>query len=116
MTFKTTIGASSSKWLSPTPTKPSNRSKSLFSICWAPKPSEENRLITYLDKFAREGLGAQQILNKLFDRLDGFVGVSDHHLEDDASMVVLKVNEELPFPKLPEWTSWQLVILLLYLY
>ena len=55
---------------------------------------DENRLITFLDKFAKEGLGAKQILNKLFERLDGFVGVSDHHLEDDASMVVLKVNEE----------------------
>ncbi|WP_269609197.1 PP2C family protein-serine/threonine phosphatase [Prochlorococcus marinus] len=54
---------------------------------------DENRLITFLDKFAREGLGAKQILNKLFERLDGFVGVSDHQLEDDASMVVLKVNE-----------------------
>ncbi len=55
---------------------------------------DENRLISFLDKFAREGLGAKQILNKLFERLDGFVGVSDHHLEDDASMVVLKINEE----------------------
>jgi len=55
---------------------------------------DEKRLIDFLDKFAREGLGAKQILNKLFDRLDGFVGVSDQHLEDDASMVVLKVNEE----------------------
>ncbi len=55
---------------------------------------DENRLITFLDKFAREGLGAKQILNKLFERLDSFVGVSDQHLEDDASMVVLKVNEE----------------------
>ena len=54
---------------------------------------DENRLITFLDKFAKEGLGAKQILNKLFERLDGFVGVSDHHLEDDASMVVLKVKE-----------------------
>ena len=54
---------------------------------------DENRLMTFLDKFAREGLRAKQILNKLFDRLDGFVGVSDKHLEDDASMVVLKVNE-----------------------
>ena len=59
---------------------------------------DENRLITFLDRFAREGLGAQQILNRLFDRLDGFVGVGDHHLEDDASMVVLKVNEELMLP------------------
>ena len=61
---------------------------------------EENRLITFLDKFAREGLGAQQILEKLFERLDGFVGIGDHHLEDDASMVVLKVNEELTLPVL----------------
>ena len=61
---------------------------------------EENRLITFLDKFAREGLGAQQILEKLFERLDGFVGLGDHHLEDDASMVVLKVNEELTLPVL----------------
>ena len=59
---------------------------------------DENRLITFLDRFASEGLGAQQILNKLFERLDGFVGVGDHHLEDDASMVVLKVNEELTLP------------------
>ena len=58
---------------------------------------DENRLITFLDKFAREVLGAKQILNKLFERLDGFVGGSDHHLEDDASMVVLKVNEDQPF-------------------
>jgi len=61
---------------------------------------DETRLITFLDKFAREGLGAKQILNKLFERLDGFVGVSDHHLEDDASMVVLKVNEESTLPEL----------------
>ena len=61
---------------------------------------EENRLIKFLDKFAREGLGAQQILEKLFERLDGFVGIGDHHLEDDASMVVLKVNEELTLPVL----------------
>jgi len=60
---------------------------------------DENRLITFLERFASEGLGAQQILNKLFERLDGFVGVGDHHLEDDASMVVLKVNEELTLPE-----------------
>jgi len=63
---------------------------------------DENRLITFLDKFAREGLGAKQILNGLFERLDGFVGVGDHHLEDDASMVVLKVNEELTLPELTQ--------------
>ncbi len=59
----------------------------------------ENRLITLLGKFANEGLGAQQILNKLFKRIDGFVGV-DHQLEDDASMIVLKVDEELTLPEL----------------
>tara|TARA_B100000965_G_scaffold381371_1_gene378755 strand:- start:367 stop:1770 length:1404 start_codon:yes stop_codon:yes gene_type:complete len=63
---------------------------------------DENRLITFLDRFAREGLGAQQILNRLFERLDGFVGVGHHHLEDDASMVVLKVNEELTLPELTQ--------------
>ena len=63
---------------------------------------DENRLITFLDRFAREGLGAQKILNKIFERLDGFVGVGDHHLEDDASMVVLKVNEELTLPELTQ--------------
>ncbi len=61
---------------------------------------DENRLITFLDRFAREGLGAQQILKRLFERLDGFVG--DNHLEDDASMVVLKVNEELTLPELTQ--------------
>ena len=60
---------------------------------------DENRLITLLGRFASEGLGAQQILNKLFVRIDGFVG-GDHQLEDDASMVVLKVNEELTLPEL----------------
>ena len=58
---------------------------------------DENRLISFLDKFARQGLGAKEILKKLFERLDGFVGVSDHHLEDDASIVVLKVNEDQRF-------------------
>ncbi len=62
---------------------------------------DENRLIALLDQFARDGLGAQKILNKLFKRLDGFVGV-DHQLEDDASMVVLKVNEELTLPELSQ--------------
>ncbi len=61
---------------------------------------DESRLITYLDKFASEGLGAKQILNKLFERLDSFVGVSDHHLQDDASMVVLKVDDESTLPEI----------------
>ncbi len=57
----------------------------------------EERLITTLEESCRSGLGAQEILNKLFARLDRFVGI-DHQLEDDASMVLLKVNEELTLP------------------
>ena len=60
---------------------------------------DENRLTTSFSKYASEGLGAQQILHKLFKRIDGFVGL-DHQLEDDASMVVLKVNEEITLPEL----------------
>ena len=37
------------------------------------------------------------ILNTLFERLDRFVG-SDRQLEDDASMVVLKVPEAVTLP------------------
>jgi sigma-B regulation protein RsbU (phosphoserine phosphatase) len=48
----------------------------------------------------RSGLGAQGILDQLFGRLDRFVG-SDRQLEDDASMVVLKVREEVRLPALP---------------
>lgn len=60
---------------------------------------DESRLATFLADFAKAGFGAQEILDKLFKRLDGFVGV-DNHLEDDASMVVLKVNEEFTLPEL----------------
>jgi len=58
---------------------------------------DEVRLIKILDQASRSGLSAQGILEKLFKRLDGFVG-KDHCLEDDASMVVLKVNDDLKLP------------------
>ncbi|WP_320668369.1 PP2C family protein-serine/threonine phosphatase [Prochlorococcus sp. MIT 1307] len=58
---------------------------------------DEPRLIKSLEESCRNGLGAQEILNKLFARLDHFVGI-DHQLEDDASMVLLKVNDELTLP------------------
>ena len=48
----------------------------------------------------REGLAAQAVLERLFARLDRFVG-PDHHLEDDASLVVLKVRDEISLPPLP---------------
>ena len=60
---------------------------------------DESRLLRILEESCRSGLGAQAILNQLFTRLDRFVGL-DHHLEDDASMVVLKVDEALMLPSL----------------
>ena len=61
---------------------------------------DETRLIRLLESSCRSGLGAQGILDQLFMRLDRFVGV-DHQLEDDASMVVLKVPEEVTLPSVP---------------
>jgi sigma-B regulation protein RsbU (phosphoserine phosphatase) len=61
---------------------------------------DEDRLMRALQSACRSGIGAQGILDQLFARLDRFVG-PDRHLEDDASMVVLKVREELMLPSLP---------------
>jgi phosphoserine phosphatase RsbU/P len=61
---------------------------------------DEERLVRAFHGGCRAGLGAQAILDQLFARLDRFVG-SDRHLEDDASMVVLKVREEVMLPSLP---------------
>ena len=61
---------------------------------------DEARLTTQLQTVCRSGVGAQAILDHLFERLDRFVG-ADRHLDDDASMVVLKVREELLLPSLP---------------
>ena len=61
---------------------------------------DEERLVGAFQAAARAGLGAQGILDQLFARLDRFVG-TDRQLEDDASMVVLKVREEVMLPPLP---------------
>jgi sigma-B regulation protein RsbU (phosphoserine phosphatase) len=61
---------------------------------------DEERLVRAFQAACRSGLGAQGILDQLFGRLDRFVG-SDRQLEDDASMVVLKVREEVRLPALP---------------
>ena len=58
---------------------------------------DEARLIRVLEAACRSGLGSQGILDYLFKRLDRFVG-ADRQLEDDASMVVLKVHEEVMLP------------------
>jgi sigma-B regulation protein RsbU (phosphoserine phosphatase) len=60
---------------------------------------EETRLHNAFQAACRSGLDAQGILDQLFARLDRFVG-SDHRLEDDASMVVLKVRDEVMLPPL----------------
>ena len=60
---------------------------------------DEARLISILEDSCKNSLGAQEILDRLFSRLDRFVGI-DHQLEDDASMVLLKVDEDLMLPTL----------------
>ena len=54
----------------------------------------------HLQTACQDGMGAQGILDQLFGRLDRFVG-TERQLDDDASMVVLKVREELRLPVLP---------------
>ncbi len=62
---------------------------------------EEERLRRSLQLASRAGLGAQGILDQLFARLDRFVGAG-RQPQDDASMVVFKVREELMLPPLPQ--------------
>ena len=54
---------------------------------------EEHRLIDQFKTACHGDLGAQEILDLLFARLDRFVG-ADRQLEDDASMVVLTVGDQ----------------------
>ncbi|MEX0588903.1 MAG: PP2C family protein-serine/threonine phosphatase [Cyanobium sp.] len=61
---------------------------------------DEARLVRHLQAACCSGIGAQGILDQLFSRLDSFVG-ADRQLDDDASMVVLKVREQLMLPSLP---------------
>jgi sigma-B regulation protein RsbU (phosphoserine phosphatase) len=61
---------------------------------------DEPRLVEALQSACRAGAGAQAILEHLYARLDRFVG-SDRPQEDDASMVVLKVRDEVMLPHLP---------------
>ncbi len=61
---------------------------------------DEHRLIRALDAACHTDGAAQVILDQLFTRLDRFVG-ADRQLEDDASLVVLKVREEVMLPSLP---------------
>ncbi|WP_341885595.1 PP2C family protein-serine/threonine phosphatase [Synechococcus sp. UW140] len=60
---------------------------------------DEERLMRALLAICKLGVGAQEILDQLFARLDRFVGAG-RQLEDDASVVVLKVKEEVVLPSL----------------
>ncbi len=64
----------------------------------------EKRLISLLDESANKFLTAKEILENLFKRLDRFVG-ENHHLEDDASMVVMKVNDAVKLPSVNNSTA-----------
>jgi sigma-B regulation protein RsbU (phosphoserine phosphatase) len=61
---------------------------------------EEHRLINQFQTACHGDLGAQEILNLLFARLDRFVG-ADRQLDDDASLVVLKVGDQQVLASLP---------------
>jgi sigma-B regulation protein RsbU (phosphoserine phosphatase) len=61
---------------------------------------DEPRLMRALDGVCRTAGGAQAILEQIFARLDRFVG-ADRQLDDDASLVVLKVCEGVMLPSLP---------------
>ncbi len=52
---------------------------------------DEERLIKTLTKLCKQSYTSQEILNKLFKRLDDFNG-QNRHLEDDASMVIFQLK------------------------
>ena len=52
---------------------------------------DEERLIKTLSKLCKQSSTSQEILNKLFKKLDEFTG-QNRHLEDDASIVILQLR------------------------
>ena len=52
---------------------------------------EEVRLIKTLTKLCKQSYTSQEILNKIFKKLDDFTG-QNRHLEDDASIVVFQLK------------------------
>ncbi|ABB49072.1 serine phosphatase [Prochlorococcus marinus str. MIT 9312] len=52
---------------------------------------DEERLIKTLTKLCKQSYTSQEILNKIFKKLDDFTG-QNRHLEDDASMVIFQIN------------------------
>ena len=52
---------------------------------------DEERLIKIVSKLCKKSYSSQEILNKIFRKLDDFTG-QNRHLEDDASIVVFQVR------------------------
>ncbi len=52
---------------------------------------DEERLIKTLTKLCKQSFTSQEILNKIFKKLDDFTGLN-RHLEDDASMVIFQLK------------------------
>ena len=52
---------------------------------------DEERLIKTFTKLCKQSYSSQEILNKLFKKLDDFTGLN-RHLEDDASMVIFQLK------------------------
>ena len=52
---------------------------------------DEERLIKTLTKLCKQSYTSQDILNKIFKKLDDFTG-QNRHLEDDASMVIFQLK------------------------
>ena len=52
---------------------------------------DEDRLIKTLTKLCKQSYTSQEILNKIFKKLDDFTG-QNRHLEDDASMVIFQLK------------------------
>ena len=52
---------------------------------------DEAKLIKTFAKLCKQSYTSQEILNKIYKKLDTFIG-QNRHLEDDASIVVFKVK------------------------
>ena len=52
---------------------------------------DEERLIKIFTKLCKQSCSSQEILNKIFKKLDDFTG-QNRHLEDDASIVILQIK------------------------
>ena len=52
---------------------------------------DEDRLIKTFTKLCKHSYTSQEILNKIFKKLDDFTG-QNRHLQDDASMVIFQLK------------------------